>query len=488
MHSMRPSRCRRRSRWLNPRSSGLGGGGFYLLHRQADGFETMLDAREKAPGAATRDMYLDKAGNPIARASIDGPLAAGIPGEPAAFDYLARKFGKLPLEGEPAAGDSPGARGLSAVCAPAGGDPLQARAAAALARCRQGVFDRRRRRAGARRDHQAARSGAHARGHRRPGRQRVLRRAASPQDLVHGVRAGGGIWTLEDLAAYRVVERKPLVGELPRRAHRVRLAALIGRRCGVGCAQYFGGLRSRAGRFRHPQAPDRSKRCAAPIAIARCIWAIRISSRCRSRSSPSQDYAAGQRSSIRPDKAMPSDLLPGIESAPVGHADHAFLGARCRAAIAWRGRSPSICSSARATWRRRPACCSTTPWMISPSSPARRMCSAWWATPQNAIAPNKRPLVEHDADLRRDAQGPDDHRHARRQLHHQHGASGNARLPGRHERGGHRQVSALPPSIPARRGRVRKGGADATNEITRARRRMGHKLEDGQPRRGATCR
>jgi gamma-glutamyltranspeptidase / glutathione hydrolase len=41
---------------VEPSSSGLGGGGFYLLHRQEDGFETMLDAREKAPGAATRDM------------------------------------------------------------------------------------------------------------------------------------------------------------------------------------------------------------------------------------------------------------------------------------------------------------------------------------------------------------------------------------------------------------------------------------------------
>src|SRR5277367_6312857 len=39
---------------VEPYSSGLGGGGFYLLHRQADGFETMIDAREKAPGAASR--------------------------------------------------------------------------------------------------------------------------------------------------------------------------------------------------------------------------------------------------------------------------------------------------------------------------------------------------------------------------------------------------------------------------------------------------
>ncbi len=73
----------------------------------------MVDAREKAPGAASRDMYLDKAGNEIPNASISGPLASAIPGEPAAFEYLARKYGKLPLKAEPAAGDSSGARRLS---------------------------------------------------------------------------------------------------------------------------------------------------------------------------------------------------------------------------------------------------------------------------------------------------------------------------------------------------------------------------------------
>ena len=82
---------------VEPSSSGVGGGGFFLLHRQSDGFETMVDAREKAPGAATRDMYLDKAGN-ATRGSIDGPISAAIPGEPAAFEYLARKYGKLPLK------------------------------------------------------------------------------------------------------------------------------------------------------------------------------------------------------------------------------------------------------------------------------------------------------------------------------------------------------------------------------------------------------
>ena len=82
---------------VEPTSSGIGGGGFYLLHRSSDGLDTMLDAREKAPGAASRDMYLDARGNPIENASTAGPLAAGIPGEPAALEYLARHYGKLPL-------------------------------------------------------------------------------------------------------------------------------------------------------------------------------------------------------------------------------------------------------------------------------------------------------------------------------------------------------------------------------------------------------
>src|SRR6188474_2981046 len=40
--------------------SGLGGGGFFLVRRASDGHEAMIDLREMAPGASTRDMYLDK--------------------------------------------------------------------------------------------------------------------------------------------------------------------------------------------------------------------------------------------------------------------------------------------------------------------------------------------------------------------------------------------------------------------------------------------
>jgi len=82
---------------VEPSSSGLGGGGFFLIRRARDGFETMIDLREMAPGAAHRDMYLDKDGNIVPGLSRDTALAAGIPGEAAGMAHLARKYGKLPL-------------------------------------------------------------------------------------------------------------------------------------------------------------------------------------------------------------------------------------------------------------------------------------------------------------------------------------------------------------------------------------------------------
>lgn len=82
---------------VEPYSSGLGGGGFWLLHRQQDNHQVMLDGRERAPAAAQRDMYLDKQGNPVEGKSLVGPLAAGIPGMPAALVHLAENYATLPL-------------------------------------------------------------------------------------------------------------------------------------------------------------------------------------------------------------------------------------------------------------------------------------------------------------------------------------------------------------------------------------------------------
>jgi len=82
---------------VEPHSSGIGGGGFFLLHRASDGKDTMVDARETAPAAVDGKKYLDAQGKLDADKARNGPLAAAIPGEPAGLVWLAQHYGKLPL-------------------------------------------------------------------------------------------------------------------------------------------------------------------------------------------------------------------------------------------------------------------------------------------------------------------------------------------------------------------------------------------------------
>jgi len=82
---------------VEPYSSGIGGGGFYLLHQASGGNDVMIDARERAPYRAHKNLYLDEKENVKADASITGALSAGIPGIPAALVYLAEHYGKLKL-------------------------------------------------------------------------------------------------------------------------------------------------------------------------------------------------------------------------------------------------------------------------------------------------------------------------------------------------------------------------------------------------------
>lgn len=83
---------------VEPFGSGLGGGGFWLLHRASDGKQVMIDGREVAPNAAQRDMYLDPVtGQANKVASVNGALAAGIPGLPAALVHLSEQYGELSL-------------------------------------------------------------------------------------------------------------------------------------------------------------------------------------------------------------------------------------------------------------------------------------------------------------------------------------------------------------------------------------------------------
>lgn len=81
-----------------PYSSGLGGGGFWLLHDKNNNSNVMIDGREKAPLKAHRDLYLDNNGELIKGISLQGPLSAGIPGVPAAMVHIAKQYGKLPLK------------------------------------------------------------------------------------------------------------------------------------------------------------------------------------------------------------------------------------------------------------------------------------------------------------------------------------------------------------------------------------------------------
>ncbi|RWD47897.1 MAG: gamma-glutamyltransferase [Mesorhizobium sp.] len=77
-----------------PNAGNIGGGGFMTI-RFKDGRSTFLDFRERAPLASTKTMYLDKDGEPVKGASLDGYLAVGVPGSVAGFETAREKYGTL---------------------------------------------------------------------------------------------------------------------------------------------------------------------------------------------------------------------------------------------------------------------------------------------------------------------------------------------------------------------------------------------------------
>ncbi|MES2851767.1 MAG: gamma-glutamyltransferase [Bacteroidota bacterium] len=80
-----------------PFAGNLGGGGF-MVYRKANGEIGSLDYREKAPLAATKDMFLDEKGNVIKGKSTESPLAIGVPGTIAGVFAVHEKLGSLPIE------------------------------------------------------------------------------------------------------------------------------------------------------------------------------------------------------------------------------------------------------------------------------------------------------------------------------------------------------------------------------------------------------
>ena len=193
---------------VEPYGSGLGGGGFFLLRQP--GTPTayhFLDARERAPARATADMYL-KDGKIQPGLSINGPLAAAIPGLPAALDELAARYGKLPLKN---------------TLAPAIRLANQGFAVDRIYRDRATM-----RQAALRNDAESARLfldqgevPALGKVIRQPELAATLQRLADQGrdgfyrgpvalKLVTEVKAAGGIWSASDLADYRTVNREPL--------------------------------------------------------------------------------------------------------------------------------------------------------------------------------------------------------------------------------------------------------------------------------------
>ncbi len=194
-----------------PQAGNIGGGGFMLIRpastKLAQGKARFLDYREKAPAAASANMYLDAAGNVVPKMSTVGPKASGVPGTVAGLVYAERHYGRL---------------GLRKVMAPAIWlarqgyvlDPEVARSlhAANLTQFAESkrIFQR---------DGDFYTAGDRF---KQPELARTLQRiAARPADFYKGrmareiaafEAANQGLITAADLAAYQVKERTPLVG------------------------------------------------------------------------------------------------------------------------------------------------------------------------------------------------------------------------------------------------------------------------------------
>lgn len=300
---------------VEPAGSGLGGGGFWLLHRAADGHQVMLDGRETAPAGAHRDMYLDAKGKVIEGLSMDGPLAAGIPGTPAAIAHLAEKYGRLPLTMTLAPAIRLARDGFT-VDAPYRRmaefrlQALQASPAAAAIFLAEGAVP--------------------PEGHilRQPDLARTLEALANGGEkgfyqgevarrLVEGVRGAGGIWSLEDLAGYRVAEREPVRGEFgglrivsaaPPSSGGIVLVTMLNILAGYPLERMDEATRTHLMVEAMRRAyRDRAEYLGDPdfvqIPLDRLL---------------SPHYAAGLRAGIRADRATPSADLPGHAGAQGG--------------------------------------------------------------------------------------------------------------------------------------------------------------------------
>jgi gamma-glutamyltranspeptidase / glutathione hydrolase len=190
-----------------PQAGNLGGGGFMLV-RRADGKTHFIDYREKAPAAASANMYLDARGDVIADASIVGYKAIGVPGSVAGMVYAEKKYGKLSLERVMAPAIKLAEEGFALVAEDAR-DLREDKPLGQFPESRR-IFQR---------DGNFYQAGEIL---KQPDLARTLKRiAGNPDDFYHGAMArelaaamqkGGGLITAEDLANYQVKERETVRG------------------------------------------------------------------------------------------------------------------------------------------------------------------------------------------------------------------------------------------------------------------------------------
>ncbi|GAB3344564.1 gamma-glutamyltransferase [Marilutibacter aestuarii] len=293
---------------VEPISSGIGGGGFFLVHDARSGRDVFIDARETAPAAATPEAFLDANGELDRDRSVNGPWSAGIPGLPAALVHLAETYGQLPLSESLA----------PAIRVAREGFPIYERLASGYERRRE-VMERYR---GSREvflaDGDPPQEGEIF---RQPDLARTLELLAEKghdgfyrgdvaDKLLAAVAEEGGQWQAAELAGYQVKERAPI--QFDYRGWKVTTAPPPSSG-GVAMAQILQVLEGwdldklDAVHRTHVIAEamrrayrDRTLYLGDPDFVKMPIARL-----------TSLDYAAGLRAGIHPEKATPSDLLPG---------------------------------------------------------------------------------------------------------------------------------------------------------------------------------
>lgn len=190
---------------VQPAGSGLGGGGFAVVHRPGDdGAGRVIDFREVAPAAAHADLFRLPDGGVDRRASVRGGRAVAVPAESRGLARLHADLGRLPLRRVAAPAVRLARRGF--VVGHHLAESLEKELTADVARALSV-------------DGRPAREGERL---RLPALARTIRRFAATagedlhtgrgaRDVVERVQADGGILTAEDLAGYHVVDREPVV-------------------------------------------------------------------------------------------------------------------------------------------------------------------------------------------------------------------------------------------------------------------------------------